>query len=146
MNYANIANNDPCIKAACYLSNNRYAYYADISDEKMRCTEVKVYNFVPTYDKWCLYCNNHNAKMRCTRCKTIYFCNIECQKRAWSVHKKHCGRDQFILCCYCGVINKNVPSVKCDKCPVRYCSQECYNKLHTAHKDFDCDTFCALFK
>lgn len=48
-----------------YNSNNRFAYYFDLTKdfhldttaEKYLDLDTKVYNFVPTYDKWCLYCN-----------------------------------------------------------------------------------------
>ena len=30
--------------------------------------------------------------------------------------------------------------IKCDDCPVKYCSEKC-KKFHTTHKEFDCDYF-----
>ena len=131
---------------SCYLSNNRFAYYFDRSlqgDEVYLQQETKHMNFVPTYDKWCLFCNDKNAKYRCTGCKTIYFCDKKCQKKAWVIHKNHCSRNQFILCCACG---NNDIKIKCKDCPVMYCSKDCKNSFEEMHKDYDCDNFKKLYK
>jgi hypothetical protein len=150
---------------ACYASNNTYAYYSDIGNEKNKKSDGKLYNFVPTYDKWCLYCYNKNAKSRCLGCKTVYFCNRDCQKAAWKIHKNHCGRNQFIVCATCGVpdtdttftemtekfimqpmlVKTSFLNFKCDKCPVSWCSQECKDKIYSQHKDIDCNNFSKLF-
>lgn len=135
-----------------YNSNNRFAYYFDLTKdfpldttaEKYLDLDTKVYNFVPTYDKWCLYCNKKNVTKRCV-CKTIYFCGKECQKNAWPYHKKHCSRDQFTLCCTCGT--KTLPlSIKCEKCPVKFCSLDCKNRIYENHLTFDCENFQRLFE
>lgn len=138
---------DQQIKVLCYLSNNRYAYFDDIGDAKHRTEEIKIYNFVPTYDHWCLYCSKKDAPTRCSRCKTIYFCDKTCQSKAWPIHKKHCGRNQFILCCACGQVANDVKSArKCQKCPVMFCSEKCQRDMQKAHDEFDCDHFGRLFK
>jgi len=125
----------------CYLSNNRFAYQFDRYG-KGHDDEIKVYNFVPTYDKWCLYCDKKECNLRCSNCKTIYFCNKECQSSAWKIHKKHCNRNQFILCIQCG--NPDI-KIKCDKCPVMYCSDKCKSEMHQLHLDFDCVFFSKLY-
>jgi hypothetical protein len=150
---------------ACYASNNTYAYYSDIGNETNRKSDQKSYNFVPTYDKWCLFCYNKNAKSRCLGCKTVYFCDKECQKSAWKVHKNHCGRNQFVVCATCGILDTNMtigkmtetisfqPTLvktsllqfKCDKCPVSWCSQKCKDRIYNQHKDIDCNNFVKLF-
>lgn len=136
--------NDPAIHSHCYDTNNRYAYYSDLGDGKKREKEIKVLNFVPTYDKWCLVCNRRDARFRCTRCKTIYFCSPDCQMKAWPIHSRHCGRNQFSLCCCCGT-KLTANHIKCEKCPVGYCSQKCFQQLSSPHKDFDCNNFAELF-
>lgn len=120
-----------------YLSNNRYAYHHDkfslTSDSKykiLRDNEMKTHNFVPTYDKWCLFCN--------TGCKTIYFCSKKCQLAAWSIHKNHCKRDQFMLCSFCG---SETPDSKCESCPVKFCTC-CKDKIY---KEYDCNYFASAF-
>jgi hypothetical protein len=35
--------------------------------------------------------------------------------------------------------------VKCNECPVKYCSAACREKLEDAHKEFDCDNFAETF-
>ena len=64
----------------CYQTNNNFAYKFDTQTDYE--TELKVYNFVPTYDKWCLGCTNKNANYKCSDCKAVYFCGKECQKNA----------------------------------------------------------------
>lgn len=72
------------IHNACYATNNRFAYIYNISDESENQRleiETKLYNYVPCYDKWCLYCDNkYDVNLKCSKCKTVYFCDINCQK------------------------------------------------------------------
>lgn len=130
----------------CYQSNNNYAYFSDLKEienspliqERLEL-ESKDTNFVPTYDKWCLYCDNKGAKKRCTRCRSVYFCDRKCQQKAWPIHKKHCGRDLFQLCISCGQsVTKS--SLKCKKCPVRFCCQKHYQHIIAMHLEADCKT------
>src|SRR5437868_13685033 len=101
---------------ACYRTNNRYAYTYDLT-KKSDPKEFKYYNFTPTYDPWCLFCNVKNCSNKCSKCKMIYFCNTECQRKAWPIHKKHCGRDLFTVCILCGSEDNLV--FKCMNCPVK---------------------------
>jgi len=32
-----------------------------------------------------------NVMKLCTRCKSVYYCSVECQRKAWGSHKKDCG-------------------------------------------------------
>ena len=42
--------------------------------------------------KRCGHCNSTQEKMkRCSRCKSVYYCDINCQKTAWSKHKSSCS-------------------------------------------------------
>eukprot|EP00055_Hartaetosiga_balthica_P004381 m.141296 g.141296 ORF g.141296 m.141296 type:complete len:133 (+) comp38269_c0_seq1:96-494(+) len=52
----------------------------------------------------CGWCGGHNSNddgmnknsssgnklLRCSRCKTTFYCNKECQKKHWKVHRKVC--------------------------------------------------------
>ena len=107
----------------CYASDNNFAYKADLfyaqpNEVNMNRMygDSKEINFVPTYDKWCLYCDNKSATKRCKGCKTVYFCNADC-------HEK----------------------LTCDVCPVSWCSEYCKNKIYEPHKDIDCKNFAKLF-
>lgn len=139
-----------------YVSDNNFAYKKDLYDSnpspenfKQMYADSKGTNFVPTYDKWCLYCGNKSAGNRCAQCKHVYFCDAECQKKAWPIHKKHCKRNLFMNCATCGsrlkeaIISNELFS--CDKCPVKWCSIECKNEIFIAHKEFDCKTFHKMF-
>eukprot|EP00985_Skeletonema_marinoi_P023632 scaffold15840_cov142-Skeletonema_marinoi.AAC.6 len=47
----------------------------------------------PKAEKWtCDYCNKTSIKKlpMCTRCKTVSYCNRECQVAAWKAHKTTC--------------------------------------------------------
>lgn len=132
---------DKGLQNACYASNNAYAYYFVFQDKEGIARETKIQNFVPTYDKWCLYCNKRGVSKRCLGCKTIYFCNRECQIAAWPIHAKHCGRNLFENCATCAA----PASIKCNKCPVSWCSENCKNKIFQPHCDYDCDNFARLF-
>ncbi|AYV81166.1 MAG: putative ankyrin repeat and MYND domain-containing protein 2 [Harvfovirus sp.] len=126
----------------CYESNNRFAYKYDLTG-KIPESELKVLNFVPTYDKWCLFCDKKECTKRCSICKTVYFCDKECQGRAWAIHKKHCGRNLFTICISCG---SNNIKIKCEKCPVWYCGDKCKRSIAAPHAEFDCDHFIKIFQ
>lgn len=132
----------PLLHARCYVTNNRYAYLFDTTG--VAESEFKIYNFVPTYDNWCLCCSKKDCTLRCANCK-VYYCSAECQKKSWPVHKNHCKRDLFTLCSLCGNSIVNKQHLKCDKCPVKFCNEDCKQKIISTHKDFDCDTFAKMY-
>lgn len=131
----------PRLYNICYKTNNRFAYKQDLTGIAPD-DELKIYNFVPTYDAWCLFCDAKDCKFRCPTCKVIYYCSAECQKKSWPIHKKHCGRNVFCVCILCGSDN---PQMVCDRCPVKYCNDKCKGEIYKAHKEFDCDTYHKLF-
>lgn len=135
----------------CYLTDNNFAYNKDIYDENpsdenleyvMR--NLKVFNFVPTYDNECLYCDNKSPLNRCIDCHSVYFCNTECQRKAYPIHKKHCGRNLFLLCANCGSALKE-KIFSCENCPVKFCSEKCKTQLIADHKEYDCEYFGKTF-
>lgn len=38
----------------------------------------------------CLYCNKKDSLRQCSKCKTTYFCNSDCQKKTYLIHKFDC--------------------------------------------------------
>jgi len=136
-------------KGFCFASNNNFSYYAEQynmnpteTNMNKMMSETKAYNFVPTYDKWCLFCGKVDTPYKCSRCKSVYFCDSKCQKDAWSIHKLHCKSDLFRICIVCG---NNTTSIKCNNCPVKFCSQNCLSKIERAHREFDCEYFHKTF-
>lgn len=134
--------------AKCYATDNNFAYAKDLFDEtgdakykQLLLRDVKLFNFVPTYDQWCLYCGCKSAAERCSGCHAAYFCDRVCQKRAWRVHKRHCGRPLFARCCTCGTATLPSAPVRCPSCPVVWCSESCAETLRSAHQEFDCAYF-----
>lgn len=60
----------------------------------------KRYSRMPSKERTCSYCGklpfkdgagNYMKMKTCSRCKSVYYHNIECQKKHWKVHKKTCG-------------------------------------------------------
>ena len=135
----------------CYAADNNFAYKKEVYDadptpenKKRVLADCKMFNFVPTYDRWCLRCDNRNdVTKRCSKCHGVFFCNVECQQKAWKVHKQHCGRDLFAICAKCGDSVTN--NFTCDGCPVKWCSEHCREEMLQAHRDFDCENLNKLF-
>ena len=126
----------------CYLTNNRFAYKFE-RDKKIPEDEMKYFNFVPTYDKWCLFCDRKGCTSICSKCKYVYFCDQKCQRKSWKIHKTHCNRDLFGLCIACG---SNNIKIKCptEKCKINYCSETCKNSIHEMHLLYDCNNLINL--
>lgn len=41
----------------------------------------------------CDHCQQASANaLRCSKCKTVWYCNRECQKKAWPGHKRRCNQ------------------------------------------------------
>lgn len=132
------------------MVDNNFAYHACLQNKYKMFENCKVTNFVPTYDKWCLYCDDRGKpKKTCSRCKSVFFCDTTCQKKAWKIHKKHCGQDLFRNCACCGTIiteaHRQNSWHKCEKCPVKFCSPKCRKTLYEDHKMVDCDYFAKTF-
>jgi len=47
-------------------------------------------HFASSEDQSCSTCNELGGK-KCQNCKSVFYCNRECQKLHWFVHKKHCS-------------------------------------------------------
>ena len=49
-------------------------------------------------EKQCSHCSNTNGKLlRCGECKSMYYCNVKCQRQDYSKHKEILGTMKFIL-------------------------------------------------
>lgn len=137
----------------CYAVDNNFAYKKDAFDADPSernaarlLADVKCYNFVPTYDRWCLTCGSkQNVSLRCTKCRHVYFCNEACQRRAWPIHKRHCGRNVFSRCALCGKETNNLAARCPDGCGVVWCSDQCRSEMLGAHRDYDCAHFKEMF-
>lgn len=51
------------------------------------------FNMEPPVEKICLTCGQERVKQRCGGCRRVYFCDRECQKRAWYDHRPLCIPD-----------------------------------------------------
>ena len=45
--------------------------------------------------KICAYCSTSEKDFkRCSRCKNSYYCDVTCQQKHWSIHKKTCSKEK----------------------------------------------------
>ena len=45
----------------------------------------------------CPVCNKV-AETKCTGCKTVFYCNKDCQKKHWKTHKFECKKLPYKVC------------------------------------------------
>lgn len=126
----------------CYRTNNNFAYHYDANNDTS--FEAKIGNFIPTYDDWCLGCDNKDAQYKCSGCKSVRFCSKQCQKKCWKIHKNHCTRTLFVHCINCCKPTYNHEH-KCPNCPVNFCSEKCKNQIYQSHLDFDCENLAKIY-
>lgn len=43
-------------------------------------------------NEFCNTCCDENPDKKCSKCKQVQYCNRECQRLHWQIHKKECGR------------------------------------------------------
>jgi len=58
---------------------------------------------------FCGYCEQACRKvLRCSKCKSVAYCGVDCQRRAWPNHKKRCAppRHTKSLCACCGALSE----------------------------------------
>ena len=96
----------------------------------------------------CSYCSKSSAHQlkKCSQCHSVQYCDEDCQKKHWKVHKHHCklihdeeGKHQVdeshvtAKCSYCSKTSKQLKN--CTRChAVQYCGKECQMKHWTDHK------------
>jgi hypothetical protein len=69
----------------------------------------------------------------CARCKAIFYCNPECQKEHWPVHKQAC---KLVTCQKCGKMETSTKFPKCARCQkVFYCGRDCQSADWVDHKN-----------
>jgi hypothetical protein len=123
--------------------------------------EIRHINFTPNLEYNCLVCCKPDVNKRCGQCHAVHYCDEVCARKGWKYHKKQCGRNLFTVCVRCGQPDIRLlrslmvdpppqseliklPEFRiCEKCPVRYCSDKCFNKFSKKHEK-DCDIFANL--
>ena len=136
----------------CYEVDNNFAYKVDVynanptpANKQRAVADCKMFNFIPTYDRWCLWCDKRiDVTKRCSKCHSVFFCNIECQRKAWPIHKHHCGRNLFVRCAKCGK-KLGGEAIECGQCPVVWCSHDCRAEMIQMHLEVDCEHLQKLF-
>lgn len=48
--------------------------------------------FADTSNAHCCTCGEEGASKKCSKCKTVQYCDRECQRLHWFMHKKACAR------------------------------------------------------
>jgi hypothetical protein len=43
--------------------------------------------------KTCATCGEEKASKKCSKCKEVQYCDRECQRLHWFIHKKECNRN-----------------------------------------------------
>jgi hypothetical protein len=88
----------------------------------------------------CANCHRMNfggesKRLDCSRCNTASYCNTECQKAHWPIHKKACS---IITCQRCEKLETTKWFSKCARCEqVFYCGRDCQLADWPKHKK-DC--------
>jgi hypothetical protein len=95
---------------------------------------------VPGAATQCANCSQLNfggqsKRLDCSRCNTASYCNTECQKAHWPIHKKAC---KLITCHRCEKLETTKWFSKCARCQqVFYCGRDCQLADWPNHKK-DC--------
>ena len=58
---------------------------------------------------FCGYCEQACRRvLRCSKCKSVAYCGVDCQRKAWPNHKKRCAppRRTKSLCACCGALSE----------------------------------------
>ena len=109
--------------------------------------------------KVCSSCGKKGPDLlKCSVCKSVWYCNVQCQKKDWKSHKQCCGKsgeaenghdtgegqsssltlsttEDLVskVCSCCG--KKGLDSLKCSVCnSVWYCNVQCQKKDWKSHK------------
>jgi cytochrome c553 len=85
----------------------------------------------------CANCHRMNfggesKRLDCSRCNTECYCNAECQKAHWPIHKKAC---KLVTCQHCEKLETTKLFPKCARCQqVFYCGSDCQVADWSNHK------------
>lgn len=66
----------------------------------------------------------------CSGCCKVWYCNADCQRQDWPLHKEHCG--VHVQCTYCGKFGRMDMCRGCSK--AWYCGADCQLQHWEAHK------------
>lgn len=51
-----------------------------------------------TFDRYCKFCNKTESEisklLRCSRCRSVRYCNTDCQRKDWQNHKDNCNNSR----------------------------------------------------
>ena len=94
----------------------------------------------------CGWCSKTGSDLqRCAACKTVRYCDVQCQKKAWKSHKKVCSKpkpeksspetgESSKACDFCG--KTPVELQRCAACQeVRYCDKLCQKRDWKSHRE-----------
>lgn len=54
--------------------------------------------FAADYSETCVTCGAEKATKKCSKCKAVQYCDRECQRLHWFIHKKSCARPGNASC------------------------------------------------
>ena len=83
-----------CMRTDCFVGCTCPHGIHSISNHKKK--ENKPINVIPTQEKrmnMCENCKRSGATEKCGRCLNIFYCNRECQKKDWIIHKNLCKKE-----------------------------------------------------
>lgn len=91
----------------------------------------------------CLWCNKYDISAKvCSGCNSVYYCNLDCQRNHWKIHKKQCNilkyshnKSHFSNICCNNCNQYNMQAKICNKCNlVYYCNADCQKNNWENHK------------
>eukprot|EP00931_Biecheleriopsis_adriatica_P104302 TRINITY_DN78986_c0_g1_i1.p1 TRINITY_DN78986_c0_g1~~TRINITY_DN78986_c0_g1_i1.p1 ORF type:complete len:590 (+),score=65.91 TRINITY_DN78986_c0_g1_i1:70-1839(+) len=84
----------------------------------------------------CDHCGAAKGTQMCERCKNVHYCNRECQKAAWRIHRQVCCRRSSVqrVCDHC---HSAEGAKMCERCKsAYYCGRECQRAAWRVHRKF----------
>jgi hypothetical protein len=100
------------------------ANYSSLSEASTQCANCLKFNF-----------GRESERLDCSRCNTACYCNAECQKAHWPIHKKAC---KIITCQRCEKLETMKLFSMCARCQqIFYCGRDCQVADWPNHKK-DC--------
>lgn len=64
--------------------------FSDVLENYKHIFVNYMFNLEESNETSCLYCNAETNTKKCTKCKSVYFCNKQCQEYAYFFHKMDC--------------------------------------------------------
>eukprot|EP01084_Bolivina_argentea_P166278 288716_1 len=97
------------------IMNVHNIHYYVIYKEKINIGKPKKYKHATNEQEQhkCGQCNKIGATKRCSRCKKLYYCDQECQRANWKLHKLNCAK--AITASASATVNNNPYTFICQK-------------------------------